>query len=311
MKIGTGKSYAKIILIGEHAVVYGEPAIALPVKSIRLLAKVEPIPDGRQEVTSAFFTGDLNAGQLTNFAGIAMLIRQLLVFFNAADQDFHLTITSALPSERGMGSSAATAVAVVRAFYDAFQTSLSHSVLLNWAGISEKALHGNPSGLDAATASAEKPQWFVRGKSLRSIMMPRNGVLLIADTGIAGQTKIAVDQVAQKLKKDPKTYQPLITDIGDAVRQAALALAQDDIITLGQLLNRDQADLAALGVSSPELDRLINVALDNGAYGAKLTGSGMGGCMIALAAADQAPTIIQALKAANAVKVWEYHFETK
>ncbi|OAU88036.1 mevalonate kinase, partial [Lacticaseibacillus rhamnosus] len=251
MKIGTGKSYAKIILIGEHAVVYGEPAIALPVKSIRLSAKVEPIPDGRQEVTSAFFTGDLNAGQLTNFAGIAMLIRRLLVFFNAADQGFHLTITSALPSERGMGSSAATAVAVVRAFYDAFQTSLSHSVLLNWAGISEKALHGNPSGLDAATASAEKPQWFVRGKSLRSIMMPRNGVLLIADTGIAGQTKIAVDQVAQKLKKDPKTYQPLITDIGDAVRQAALALAQDDIITLGQLLNRDQADLAALGVSSP------------------------------------------------------------
>ena len=135
MKIGTGKSYAKIILIGEHAVVYGEPAIALPVKSIRLSAKVEPIPDGRQEVTSAFFTGDLNAGQLTNFAGIAMLIRRLLVFFNAADQGFHLTITSALPSERGMGSSAATAVAVVRAFYDAFQTSLSHSVLLNWAGI--------------------------------------------------------------------------------------------------------------------------------------------------------------------------------
>ena len=311
MKIGTGKSYAKIILIGEHAVVYGEPAIALPVKSIRLSAKVEPIPDGRQEVTSAFFTGDLNAGQLTNFAGIAMLIRRLLVFFNAADQGFHLTITSALPSERGMGSSAATAVAVVRAFYDAFQTSLSHSVLLNWAGISEKALHGNPSGLDAATASAEKPQWFVRGKSLRSIMMPRNGVLLIADTGIAGQTKIAVDQVAQKLKKDPKTYQPLITAVGDAVRQAALALAQDDIITLGQLLNRDQADLAALGVSSPELDRLINVALDNGAYGAKLTGSGMGGCMIALAAADQAPAIIQALKVANAVKVWEYHFETK
>ena len=107
MKIGTGKSYAKIILIGEHAVVYGEPAIALPVKSIRLSAKVEPIPDGRQEVTSAFFTGDLNAGQLTNFAGIAMLIRRLLVFFNAADQGFHLTITSALPSERGMGSSAA------------------------------------------------------------------------------------------------------------------------------------------------------------------------------------------------------------
>ncbi|WLV79337.1 mevalonate kinase [Lacticaseibacillus parahuelsenbergensis] len=311
MEIGTGKSYAKIILIGEHAVVYGEPAIALPVKSIGLSARVAPLPDGRQEVTSAFFTGDLNAGQLTNFAGIAMLIRRLLVFFDASKQGFHLTITSALPSERGMGSSAATAVAVVRAFYDAFQTPLTRTALLNWADISEKALHGNPSGLDAATASAEKPQWFVRGKSLRSIMMPRNGVLLIADTGIAGQTKVAVDLVAQKLKQAPKVYRPLITDIGTAVRQAALALAQDDIIMLGQLLNRDQADLAALGVSSPELDRLINVAIDHGAYGAKLTGSGIGGCMIALAAEDQAPTIIQALKAANAVKVWEYHFETK
>lgn len=95
------------------------------------------------------------------------------------------------------------------------------------------------------------------------------------------------------------------------MRLAALALATDDINSSGTLLNRDTADLAALGVSSPELDRLINVALDNGAYGAKLTGSGMGGCMIALAAAELAPNIIQASKAAHAVKVWEYHFETK
>ncbi|QHC81603.1 mevalonate kinase [Lacticaseibacillus paracasei] len=311
MEIGTGKSYAKIILLGEHAVVYREPAIALPVKSVGLSARVTPQPDGRQTVTSSFFTGNLNAGQLTNFAGIAMLIRRLLIFFNAKNQGFHLTITSALPSERGMGSSAATAVAVVRAFYDAFQTSLSHDTLLNWAAVSEKALHGNPSGLDAATASAERPQWFVRGKAPRSIMMPRNGVLLIADTGVAGQTKIAVGAVAERLKQDPKMYRPLIKDIGNTVRQAALALAQDDIITLGQLFNRDQADLSALGVSSPDLDRLINVAIDNGAYGAKLTGSGMGGCMIALAASDQAVAITTALKAANSAKVWEYHFESK
>lgn len=91
------------------------------------------------------------------------------------------------------------------------------------------------------------------------------------------------------------------------MRQAACALAQEVIITLGQLLNRDQADCAALCVSSPELYRQFNVSLYNGAYGAKQSGSGMGGCKLSLSAADQAPTIIQALKAANAVKVWETH----
>lgn len=309
MQAATGTSFAKIILIGEHAVVYGQPAIALPVKSIRLTATLRPRQDTAQVVTSAFYNGSLADADATHFAGIATLIRQLLTNFSARQQGFSLTIESALPPERGMGSSAATAVAITRAVYAAFATPLPNDTLLNWANVSEKIIHGNPSGLDAATASANAPQWFVKGSATRPLRFPGQGVLVIADTGIPGQTKVAVGAVAQQMAQAPRKTAATITAIGQAVRQSAVALANDDLPGLGAQLSAAQTALRSLGVSQPLLDRLIKAADGAGALGSKLTGSGQGGCMIALAPElATAARIAAALTQAGAAATWTYPF---
>lgn len=308
MHQATGASCAKIILVGEHAVVYGQPAIALPIRSIKLTAALKPRTDGRQLITSSFYTGPM-AGAEPPFSGITALIKQLLTFFGAAAQGFDLVIESDLPAERGMGSSAACAVAIVRSFYQAFAAPLKRATLLNWAAVSEKAIHGSPSGLDAATASATRPQWFVRGQAPRPIHFPTRGVLVIADTGELGQTGAAVGHVADLLRQDHAHYQPLIEAVGQASRRAALALAQDDLPALGTQLTAAQQALAQLGVSDAKLDRLVAAAMQAGALGAKLTGSGQGGCMIALAQTQAAAAqITEALESAGAAALWQYDF---
>lgn len=307
MKNASGESFAKIILIGEHAVVYGQPAIALPVKSIRLTATLTA--DSDQRIQSSFYAGSLHAAANTNFAGIADLISALLKHFHASKQGFLLTIDSALPPERGMGSSAACATAVVRAFYAAFDAPLSRAQLLEWTATSEHAIHGNPSGLDAATTSADRPQWFVKGQAPVPIQFPKNGTLVIADTGIAGQTKIAVASVADNLATDPAQTDASIEAIGMATVFAAKALAEDDLLALGEQMDQAQTQLKALGVSNEALDRLIQSAKQNGALGAKLTGSGQGGCMIALATdPTHAAHIRRALRDAGATATWQYDF---
>lgn len=310
MLAAIGTSHAKTILLGEHAVVYGEPAIAIPISTIRLRAEITPQPGGQQTVTSAFYNGALAAAAHTNFAGVATLIRQLLVTFDAQDKGFNLNIISDLPPERGMGSSAATAVAIVRAFYNAFATDLPHAVLLRWADVSERQIHGNPSGIDAATVSATRPQWLIRGNQPQNLAMPKSGVLVIADTGVQGQTKLAVQAVAARYHADAPARQE-IARIGVVTRQAAVAMAENDLVTLGRCMNSDQQNLVALGVSTPQIDAMVQAGLKADALGVKLTGSGMGGCVIALTPdGATAQKVAAAMARAGAIQIWQHDFST-
>lgn len=303
MKTGHGFSHAKIILIGDHAVVYDQPAIALPLPAVNLTVDIQASAQ-EQRIESRYYNGPLNqADHALN--GIMQLILALLEQFDAQDSPFILRIKSQLPAERGMGSSAATAVAVTRAFYDFFQTELPHEKLLAWADFSERIIHGKPSGLDAATASARTPIWFEKGRVPQALTMQMPGYLVIADTGILGQTKAAVSAVAQQLQTQPTIYRPLIEDIGAHTRGVVKALASASPVTVGQHLTAAQNDLKQLGVSSPELDHLCQAALSFGALGAKLTGGGQGGCIIALAATKaQAENLQTHLLKSGAVSTW-------
>ena len=308
MLAAIGSSHAKTILLGEHAVVYGQPAIAIPIPTIRLRAELTPRADSKQQITSAFYNGRLADAGATRFAGVATLIRQLLVAFDAQAVGFDLNIISDLPPERGMGSSAATAVAIVRAFYQAFATDLPHAVLLRWADVSERVIHGNPSGIDVATTSATRPQWLIRGTAPKNLAMPHAGVLVIGDTGVQGQTKAAVAAVAAKVQVD-EAARARVSAIGEVTRRGAVALAENDLVALGRYMNADQDNLQLLGVSTAQIDRLVAAARTAGALGAKLTGSGMGGCVIALAQdSATAQQVADAMSTAGAIQVWQHDF---
>lgn len=278
---GIGTSHAKIILMGEHSVVYGQPAIALPLPNVKLTVTLTQRSDHQQLVKSRYFTGDRR--QLPSaMKGIDKLIEALSQHFHAQELGWELKIDSELPAERGMGSSAASAVAIVRAFFDLFEKQLDRQTLLQFADIEEQITHRSPSGLDAATVSAAQPVYYVKGQSNTPISLNLQATMVIADTGIKGATIEAIEAVQALMKYAPQETNARITHLGKLVLASRQFLGNNEVFKLGTTLNAAQDDLRALQVSDQHLDHLINVAVKNGALGAKLTGGGRGGCMFAI-----------------------------
>jgi mevalonate kinase len=309
-KSATGKSHAKVILLGEHAVVYGQPAIAVPLMDLAMTATITERQSG-QIVIAEGYQGPLNT-MAEVYEGVRQLIVRLLRHFKALDTAFTLRIVSSIPQERGMGSSAASAIAIIRAFFAYFDEPLSEAVLQRWANVEESITHGSPSGIDAATTSQDAPIWFVKGQTPTPMPMDLNAVLIIADTGVHGQTGLAVNVVKEQVQNAPDETLPHINALGDIALATRSALAQNQAARLGSLMNDAQDHLAALGVSHPRLDTLITAARSAGALGAKLTGGGVGGAMLALADSEEkAKEIVTALETAGAQEIWTQRYTTK
>lgn len=306
-KPGIGVSHAKVILLGEHAVVYGQPAIALPLTDLAMTVKIESREAG-QVVLSKAYQGPLVA-MAEVYEGIRQLINRLLKHFRADEMPFTMTITSNIPQERGMGSSAATAIAIVRAFFNFFDEPLPKQDLQLWASIEESITHGLPSGLDTATAAHDEAVWFIKGQQPEKIDMSLDGTLILADTGIQGQTGLAISVVRENLTNDPETGQHHIDQIGEIAKSTRTAIAENNLVKIGNYMNEAQSHLSALGISHPKLDELINAARHAGALGAKLTGGGVGGTMIALTTnGEQTTRVIKALEDAGAQEVWTQNY---
>ena len=301
---GIGTSHAKIILMGEHSVVYGQPAIALPLPSVQLLVTLSSRQDNQRIIKSRYYHGSLE-NLPSSMIGIKKLIDTLSARFNDHETGWDLKIESQLPAERGMGSSAASAIAIIRAFFDYYDELLDRTLLLQLADVEEQITHRSPSGLDAATVSSDKPLFYVKGRIGVPIEMKLDASLVIADTGKKGATKEAILAVKDELKNNNEKAEGHIKHLGELVNQTKDYLTQNDIVKLGDALNFAQSDLAALNVSDPSLDHLIHVARDNGALGAKLTGGGRGGCMIALMqTAMGARRLASILKENGAHDIW-------
>jgi mevalonate kinase len=300
--VGTGSATAKVILLGEHAVVYGQPAIALPVAALTVEADVAPAA-GASTLDSALYAGPL-ADVPERLRPTATAARAALAALGAADAPIGLRIRSDIPAERGVGSSAAVAAAVVGAVADALGTTLdaeSHHELVQ---IAERAAHGTPSGLDARAVRADGPIWF-RAGDVEALPVGTPLTFVIADTGVRGRTGEAVAAVRAFRDSDPARGDALIAGLGALTRDARDDLARGDVVALGRRMTRAHRLLDDLGVGEPALDRLAEAALDAGALGAKLTGGGRGGCVLALATDPAHASVLEAaLRAAGATDAW-------
>ncbi|WP_373842030.1 mevalonate kinase [Limosilactobacillus sp.] len=289
--------------MGEHSVVYGQPAIALPLPDVKLVVTIKEAKAG-QIVQSRYSDCDWQALPET-MHGIQKLIATLVKRFNGQDDYWRLSIDSQLPAERGMGSSAATAIAIVRAFFNYYGQPLDRPTLLKLADVEEQITHRSPSGLDAATTSSKVPLYFIKGQEGTPIPLNLQATMVIADTGIKGATKEAILAVQKLLQTAPAMAQSHIKHLGKLVQATRQFLANNEVIKLGTALTAAQHDLQALQVSNHQLDHLIKVANNNGALGAKLTGGGRGGCMFAITAtALGARKLATILKENGAHQTW-------
>ena len=299
---------AKLILCGEHAVVYGRPAIALPLEGVRAVASVEPAPAGMElqilapDLGAAWFVSGLPDHPLSE------LTMATLRYLDLGQPQLTITLRAQIPVASGMGSGAAIATALVRALASYAGRTLTPAEQANLVYGSERRFHGTPSGIDSTVVAYERAIWFQRrdpAPLIEPITIGQPLRLLVGDTGVRSATHLPVGAVRKKWQANPARYEAIFDAIGALALQVRAALAAGAAPELGMLLNENQRLLVELGVSSPELARLIAAANGAGALGAKLSGAGWGGVMLALVTAERAPDVATALRAAGAVRLLE------
>ncbi len=298
---------AKLILCGEHAVVYNRPAIALPLGNVRAYAEAQP---GAPGAGLRFVAPDLGADW--GFADdpqnpLNELAAAALAYLNAPVPDLTVTLRSDIPIAGGMGSGAAIGAALVRALAAHAGRELPPAEISAMVYASEGRYHGTPSGIDNTVIAYEQAIWFHRRPPAPPLITPvaigAPLTLVVGDTGVRSTTRLPVGAVRERWQADPVVYEGLFDAVGDLVAQARDALASGDRTALGGILDDNQRLLAQIGVSSPDLEQLIGAARAAGALGAKLSGAGWGGVMIALAPPNGHSQIADALRAAGASRV--------
>ena len=265
--------HAKIILIGEHAAVYQKPAIVCPVFDAHV--QVELVEHETFFIESDFYKGLLkNAPQ--PFESIKKLIEQLIKQLDV--ESVKINIVNNIPVAAGMGASAAIAGAIVQGFYQYKNVSLSEEDLISWIQASEQVAHGNPSGIDTFGVLSDQSLIYEKNKAITPLTFHMDGYLLIVFSNTHGSTKEAVSLVSQYVQSDTK----VLEDMEVSVNQAIKHIHDKNIKALGIELNTYHQYLIDLGVSTKTLDTMVKDALSFGSLGAKLSGGGLGGCMIAL-----------------------------
>ena len=291
------RSYAsgKIILLGEHAVVYGRPALAAPIP----LAVEARVVDSEDTVLLIPRWGiEQRVPPMTeNPQGLTGILALLLKRLDLASRSLTIEAFPNVPRAMGLGGSSALAVAVIRALSDHFKLDLSNERVNELAFECEKAAHGTPSGVDNTIATYGSTLMFENTgvPSFQEVRPARSVSIAVGISGKESLTATTVAQVRRAWERQPERYERIFDQIGDLTRAGTEALRDGAYQELGELMNLCQGYLNALQVSTPELEELIHIARSCGAVGAKLTGGGGGGSVIALCP-DGATDVVEAMQ---------------
>jgi len=312
----TSSAPGKIILFGEHAVVYGRPALAVPVTQVH--ADVEVSDSNRAgiwiEAPDVNLHAELNT--LPSDHPLASVINRFLPHPNPSPnlgrrdrgEGLQIKITSTIPVASGLGSGAAVSVALTRALSAHLDHQMTDEEVNAFVFEIEKIHHGTPSGIDNTVVTYAKPVYFEKGKPIEILKVGHPFTIVIADTGIPAPTKTSVSDVRHLWLNNKSYWETVFDKVGHvsfmarrAIEAGNSALRNVEVWRiLGELMNENHQLLQEMKVSSPVLDKLVSAAISAGALGAKLSGGGRGGNMIALVENEKAETIARALEAAGA-----------
>lgn len=281
--MGEGSGFGKVILLSEHFVVYGVPSIVSAIAQATT-ATVEPSEgegwrvDDRRQATPGYKEEKLeqqreSVERILKAAGI-----------DSTKNPIKITLGGDLVAASGIGASAASCVAIARALSDEFGLNLPDERINEIAYEGERAYHGTPSGVDNTAATYGGLIWFVRGKPnvIERIEMREPIEIVMGNTGIVANTVAAVAGVRERKEKNPEKYDKLFKAAEELVHDARRALENFDLKEVGRLMDENHRLLQGIEISCKELDFLVELAREQGALGAKLTGGGLGGNMVAL-----------------------------
>jgi mevalonate kinase len=283
--MGRGSGFGKVILFGEHFVVHGVPGI---VSAIDLTAYAEVKKTG-EEITIKDDRRDAKGYTEKKRTQQRESIERMLKTMGIDSEKAFLEIWLGgdLPSFSGIGASAASSVAIARAIAEELEMILSDERINEIAYEAEKAYAGTPSGIDNTAATYGGLIWFKKNLSegpdtIERLSIGKPVEIVIGNTGVVADTKKMVASVAERKKQNPEKYDSLFSQAESLAFQARKALEDFDLRKVGRLMNENHGLLQEIKVSCKELDYLTILALEHGAFGAKLTGGGGGGCMVAL-----------------------------
>ncbi len=279
--MGQGSGFGKTILFGEHFVVYGLPALASAIgdKTLCTVEKIENtgyiLNDDRPEIPGykekKFDEQKVSIQNVINFIGIDL-----------EKQGLKITLGGNLVCASGVGASAASCVALARALNDEFNLGWNDDKINEAAYEGEKGYHGTPSGIDNTASTFGGLVYFIRNlesgpNTMETLKLDKPISMVIASSGMTANTSVVVADVRKKKEENPEWFEEIVKEYNEVVKQGREALENMNLDHLGKLMNKNHELLQKVTVSNETLDKMVNIARDAGALGAKVTGTGRGG----------------------------------